>query len=371
MRDVKQLMREGILEIEPYVPGKTIEEVQAELGLERIIKLASNENPLGPSPKAVEAMRNELSHVHLYPEGSCAALRQKMASRLGIGEDMITFSNGADNCILLLGHAFVNRGDEVVMADPTFPVYETVARLMGGRPFHVKLNQGVHDLDGMLKKVTPKTKLLFVCNPNNPTGTTVTGDELDAFVAALPDHALLVLDEAYCEFASPDDSPDGLRHIREDRNVIVLRTFSKMYGLAGLRVGYALGRRDLVAALDRVREPFPVSRVAQAGALAALDDEAFKQRVLGNNEKGKDYLYKAFKTMGLDYFPTQTNFVFVDFRRDSREVFESLLRRGVIIRPGYLWGYSTHGRVTIGTMEENRVFIDALREVLSGRGSSG
>ena len=371
MRDVKRLVRRGILEIEPYVPGKAIEEVQAELGLERIIKLASNENPLGPSPKAVGVMRNELKHVHLYPEGSCTALRQKMASRLGIAEDMVTFSNGADNGILLLGQAFVNEGDEVVMADPTFLVYETVARLMGGRPFHVKLRQGVHDLDGMLKKVTPKTKLLFVCNPNNPTGTAVTRDELDDFVAALPDHAILVLDEAYFEFASMGDSPDGLRYIKQGRNVIVLRTFSKMYGLAGLRVGYALGRRELVAALDRVREPFPVSRVAQAGALAALDDEAFKQKVLKNNEKGKTYLYKAFKTMGLDYFPTQTNFIFVDFKRDSREVCESLLRRGIIIRSGYPWGYPTHGRVTIGTMEENRMFIDALREILSGRGSPG
>ena len=360
-------MREGILEIEPYIPGKAIEDVRAELGLERIVKLASNENPLGPSPKAMEAMRKELKHVHLYPDGSCTALRQKIAGQLGIEEDMITLSNGADNVILLMGHAFVNQGDEVVIADPTFLVYETVTRLMGGRPVHVKLKQGVHDLDGMLKKVTPKTKLIFVCNPNNPTGTAVNRDELDDFVAALPDHTVMVLDEAYCEFVSMEDPPDALRYIKEGHNVIAFRTFSKMYGLAGLRLGYALGRRDLVAALARVREPFPVSRVAQAAALAALDDEAFKKRVLRNNEKGKAYLYKAFKTMGFDYFPTQTNFIFVDFERDSREVSDSLLGRGIIIRPGYLWGYSTYGRVSIGTMTENRMFIAALREILSGR----
>jgi histidinol-phosphate aminotransferase len=362
MRDVEKLVRRGILAIEPYTPGKPIEEVQAELGLERVVKLASNENPLGPSPKALAAIRNELEQLHVYPEGPCTALRQAVARRLQIAEDMITFSNGSDNCILLLGQAFINEGDEIIMADPTFLLYETVARLMRARSFHVKLKHGLHDLDGMLRKVSGKTKLLFICNPNNPTGTIVARDELDDFVAALPDHTILVLDEAYAEFVSDRKCAKGLRYIKEGHNVVALRTFSKMYGLAGLRVGYALGRREIIAALNRVREPFPVSRLAQAGALAALDDDTFGQKVLKNNEMGKAYLYGEFDKMGLDYFRTQSNFIFVNFKQDSRRLFESLLRKGIIIRPGYLWDYSTWGRVTIGTMEENRAFIRALRE---------
>lgn len=364
MKDIQKLLRRGILEMKPYIPGKPIEEVQAELGLTKIAKMASNENPLGPSPKAVVAMEKELKNVNLYPEGPCTLLRREISNRLGIDEDMITFSNGADNCIVLIGQAFINEGDEIVMADPTFFLYSTVTKIMGGHPVYVKLKNHVHDLDSMLRQVGERTKLVFVCNPNNPTGTIVKKRELDDFLTSLSKHTVAVLDEAYFEFVSHENYPDGLDYIMRGYNVICLRTFSKLYGIAGLRIGYALGQKEFVSALNKVREPFPVSRIAQAGALAALEDEQFKQRVLKNNEEGKAYLYEQFKEMGLPHTASHTNFVFVDLKRDSREIFQSLLREGIIIRPGHLWNCPTFVRVTIGTMEENRRFIDTLKGVL-------
>ena len=364
MKDIKRFSRKGILDIEPYVPGKPIEEVQAELGLSEIAKMASNENPLGPSPKAIVAMEMELKNVNLYPEGSCTLLRREMSKRLSIDEDMITFSNGADNCILLVANAFINEGDEVLMADMTFFVYKTVTKIMGGELVYASLRDYVHDLESMKKKIGPRTKLAFVCNPNNPTGTIVRKNELDDFVSNLPENTILVLDEAYFEFVSDEDYPNSLDYIREGYNVISLRTLSKLYGIAGLRIGYAMGCKELIEALNRVREPFPVSRIAQAGALAALEDEEFKEKVLRNNDEGKDYLYEEFEKMGLPYTPSYTNFIFVDLRRDSGGIFESLLREGVIIRPGHLWNYPTFARVTIGTMEENQKFIGALKKTL-------
>lgn len=365
MKDISKFLRNGIMELKPYVPGKPIEEVQAELGLTEIAKMASNENPLGPSPKAIAAVEREVRNINLYPEGPCTLIRREMSSRLDIKEDMITFSNGADNCILLVASAFINEGDEIVIGEPSFFVYKTVTNIMGGRPIYVKLKNHIHDLYAMQKAISKKTKLVFICNPNNPTGTIVKKDELDNFVSQIPDHTILVLDEAYFEFASDKDYPDGLDYIKKGYNVISLRTFSKIYGIAGLRIGYALGCNEFIAALNRVREPFPVSRVAQVGALAALEDEEFKEKTLKNNAEGKTYLYNEFEKMGLSYATTHTNFVFVDLKRDSNEFFQALLKQGIIIRPGHLWDCPTFIRITIGTMEQNRKFIDALKEYSS------
>jgi histidinol-phosphate aminotransferase len=366
MKDIRKFLRKGVEEMEPYVPGKPSEEVQTEFGLTEIVKMASNENPWGASPRALEAMRKELEKISLYPEGSCAALRREMARKLGVTEEMITFSNGADNCILLVAAAFINEGDEVVMADPTFPVYETATRLMGGRPVPAKLRDFTHDLERMASLIGEKTKLVFVCNPNNPTGTIVTRRELAPFMNALPGHVLLVLDEAYAEFVSDADYPNSLEYIQAGRHVVGLRTFSKIYGLAGVRIGYALGCEEFVGALNRVREPFPVSRLAQAAAIAALEDEGFKEMVLRKNEEGKVYLQGEFERMGLPYVPSQTNFVLVDLKRDSQGVHDALLRKGIIVRPGRLWDLPTSIRVTIGTMEQNRKFITALQGILEG-----
>jgi histidinol-phosphate aminotransferase len=364
MRDVTKLARRGILDLKPYVPGKPIEEVQRELGLKELVKLASNENSTGPSPEALRAMEEELGNIFRYPDPSCTQVKRALAKRLGVTEEMITLANGCDNIILMIGAAFINEGDEVIMAEPTFPVYTSVTRIMGGRPIPVKLKDYTHDLEGMAKRIGPRTKVFFLCNPNNPTGTLVPKEALNRFLAHLPDHLVVILDEAYIDYISEKDYPDGLSVLGRGLNLIALRTFSKIYGLAGLRIGFAVADGDLIGVMERVREPFPVNRVAQAAALAALGDEKHRKGVLQVNEEGKAFLYGEFDRMNVDYVPTQANFIFVDFKRDSQKVYNALLKEGMIIRPGSIWDYHTSARITIGTMDENRRFIEKLGEVL-------
>lgn len=359
---METLARKNILKIASYVPGKSIEEVQKEFGAKRWIKLASNENVLGPSKKAIEAMRKELSKVYLYPEGPCSLLRRALAQKLSLSEKEIVISNGADNLILMIGCAFINEGDEVIMADPTFSVYTNVTQIMGGKPVRVKLKAFTHDLEGMLKKVTRRTKLIFVCNPNNPTGTTVRREAFDSFLSALPDRVIVVLDEAYGEFVKDPSSPRGMDYV-DKQQVVVLKTFSKVYGLAGLRIGYALGREDLIHCLYQVRDPFPVHRLAQVAAVAALKDERHEARSIQMVYEGREYLYRELAKIGLSYVPSQANFIFIDFKKDSEEVLRSLLQEGIIIRPGKAWGYPTFGRVTIGRKADNQRFIQALKKI--------
>ena len=361
----EKLTRKGILRIASYIPGKAIEEVQKEFGAKRWIKLASNENLLGPSPKAVAAIRKELPNIYLYPEGPCTLLRKALAEKFGISEKEVVISNGADNLILMIANAFVNEGDEVMMADPTFSVYTNVTQMMGGKPIKVRLKDFTHDLDAMLKRVSRKTKLIFVCNPNNPTGTTVSLEAFNRFLSRVPERVIVVLDEAYGDFAEEAFYPNGLDYIKERRQVIVLRTFSKIYGLAGLRIGFALGREDFVDCLYQVRDPFPVHRLAQVAAVAALNDEDHAVRSIQLVYEGKRFLYNELDRMGLSYVPSQANFILIDFERDSEKVFQDFLREGIIIRPGKVWGYSTFARVTIGRVEDNRRFIRALKKILN------
>ncbi len=361
---IENLARKGILKIESYLPGKSIEEVQKEFGAKRWIKLASNENLLGPSPKAVAAIREELPNIHLYPDGPCTILRKALAKKFAIPEGMVVISNGADNLILIIANAFVNEGDKVVMADPTFSVYANVTQIMGGKPIKVKLKDFTHDLDTMLKKVNRKTKLVFICNPNNPTGTTISLEAFNEFLSKLPKRVIVILDEAYGDFVEDAFFPNGLDYIKAEHQVIVLRTFSKVYGLAGLRIGYALGRKDLIDCLYQVREPFPVHRLAQVAAVAALKDEDHAIKSIQLVYEGKRYLYGELDRIGLSYVPSQANFIFVDFEKNSEEVFQAFLKEGIIIRPGKVWGYPTFARVTIGRMDDNRRFIKALRKVL-------
>jgi histidinol-phosphate aminotransferase len=360
---IERLARKGIMKITPYVPGRSIEEVQKELGAKRWIKLASNENLLGPSPMAIRAIQEELSNIYLYPEGPCTVLRQALARKFSSPERRIVVSNGADNLILMIATAFVDEGDEVVMADPTFQVYTNVTQMMGGRPVKLRLKDFTHDLDSMLNKVTHKTKLIFICNPNNPTGTVVSEKAFHSFLSELSARVIVVLDEAYGDFVDDPSYPDGLDYIKRGAQVIVLRTFSKVYGLAGLRIGYALGREDLVDCLYQVRDPFPVHRLAQVAALAALKDRDHRDKSVRLIHEGRRYLYKELDRMGLFYVPSQANFVFIDFGRDSEEVFQSLLREGVIIRPGKIWNYPTFARVTVGRMGDNQRFIKALKKI--------
>jgi histidinol-phosphate aminotransferase len=361
---IEKLARKGILKLASYVPGKSIEEVQKEFGAKRWVKLASNENLLGPSPRAVAAIRRELPNIYLYPEGPCTVLRQALAKKFALPDGMVVVSNGADNLILMIANAFVDEGDEVVVADPTFPVYTNVTQIMGGRPVKVKLKDFTHDLDAMLSKVNRKTKLIFICNPNNPTGTIVSQSSFDHFLSKLPQRVIVVLDEAYGDFVEDPFYPNGLEYIKNVRPIIVLRTFSKVYGLAGLRIGFALGRKDWVDCLYQVRDPFPVHRLAQVAAMAALNDMDHVVKSIQLVYEGRRYLYKELDRMGLSYVPSQANFIFIDFGRDAEEVFQALLREGIIIRPGRIWGYPTFARVTVGRMEDNRRFIRALRKIL-------
>jgi histidinol-phosphate aminotransferase len=356
--------RKDISKIEPYVPGRSIEEVEKEYGKKRWVKLASNENLLGPSPKALKAIMKEASKIYLYPEGLCTDLRRAIAEKLSMPEETLVLSNGADNLILMIANAFVDPGDEVIMADPTFTIYSNVVHLMGGKPVRVRLKDYDHDLPGMLKRANRKTKLVFICSPNNPTGTIVRKKDLDPFLNKLPKQALLILDEAYGDFVEDRDYPDSLRYVKEGRPLILLRTFSKLYGLAGLRIGFSVGRRDLVDSLYQVREPFPVNRLAQVGALAALSDTDHAARSFQLVSEGRTYLYGELKKMSLFYVPSQANFILIDFGRDSDEVFKALLGEGIIIRPGKTWGYPTCARVTVGRMEDNRRFIKALRKIM-------
>jgi len=364
VKSLEKIVRAEVLTVNAWPTGKPIEEVQAELGLESLALMATNENPLGPSPMAVEAIKAESGKVNRYPQGPCTYLKRKVAARLGIDEQMIVFSNGADNCLRIIGYTFLNAGDEVIVAHPTFPVYGMLARVAGVVPVEVPLKEHTHDLEAMAERIGPRTKLVFVCNPNNPTGTIVRRNQLDAFVEALPDHVVLILDEAYFEFVDDEQYPNALDYIREGRNVVGLRTFSKLYGIAGLRIGYILASPELTAVIERVREPFPVSRVAEAAALAALDDEEFKSRVLANNEESKRFFYKSFDRLGLPYAKTHTNFMFLDLKTDASQAAQALLERGYMIRPGTPWKHPSFVRITFGTMGENRGFVEALAQVL-------
>ncbi len=361
---IGRLVRRGILDLAPYIPGKSIEEVERELGKKKWVKLASNENVLGPSPKALAAIRKELSNLHMYPEGPCPDLREALARRFSVSAENIVVSNGADNLLVLIASAFINEGEEAVMAAPTFSMYPTVTRIMGGKPVEVKVHGFTHDLPSMLKRINRKTKLIFVCNPNNPTGTIVSRKELGAFLSSIPERVVVVLDEAYWDFADSPEYPKGVNYVKEGRPVIVLRTFSKVYGLAGLRVGYAIGRRDLMGCLYRVREPFPVHRLGQAGAVAALEDDSHAEKSIRMVIEGRRYLYRELDKMGLFYVPSQANFIFMDLGKDSKDALRDLVREGVIVRPGFIWGYPTFARVTVGKREDNRRFINALKKIL-------
>ena len=366
MEELKKLARRRIFDIEVWPAGKPIDALKEELGLPDLARMDTNENPLGPSPRAVKAMEQAIRHVNFYPDGPCQRLKRKLAGRLGISEDMVAFGNGADSCIRMVASAFINDGEEVIMADPSFPVYSIFTRVMGGEEVLVPLKDHTHDLEAMKKKIGPRTKLVCICNPNNPTGSIVRKAELDDFFRDLPPDVIVVLDEAYFEFVSDPQFPDGLDYLREGHNIIVMRTFSKLYGLAGLRIGYMMAAPQMISVLERVREPYTVAAVAEEAALAAMDDQEFIDRVIENNEKSRSLIYRELDRLGLDYVPSHTNFLFVDLKTDARKVREALLHRGFLIRARTAWKLPTCVRITFGTEAQNAAFIRALEEVLGG-----
>jgi histidinol-phosphate aminotransferase len=346
-----------------YQPGKPIEETARELGVDasEIVKLASNENPLGPSPKAVTAAGHALKNLHLYPDGGAFYLRERLALHLGVARENIILGNGSNEIIEFLGHAFLNRGDEVIASEHAFIAYKLIATLFGAKTIETPSANYQHDLDAMIPAITPKTRLIFVANPNNPTGTFLAQAAIDRFLARVPENIVTVFDEAYFEFL--DNPPDTLRYVRNGRNVVVLRTFSKMHGLAGLRVGYGIARRELIEVLQKTRQPFNVNGLAQIAATAALDDEAHQRETRRVVDAGRAYLEEQFADMQLEFVPSRGNFVMVNVG-DGPAVFKSLLRRRIIVRP--LNGYRLPPwiRISVGTMEQNRQCIAALKEVL-------
>ena len=349
----------------PYPPGKPMEELERELGIKRSIKLASNENPLGPSPKAMAAIRKGLQKIQRYPDGAGYYLREALAHRWKVDASQVMIGNGSNEIIELLVRTFILSGDEAIMAHPSFSLYQLVITTGHGNPVQIPLKEGRHDLGQMAKVITPKTKLIFVCNPNNPTGTIVDKREVVRFLLRVPKRILVIFDEAYAEYAADPDFPQTIDALREGASVIFLRTFSKIYGLAGLRIGYGISRPEVIDYMNRVRQPFNTNLPAQQAALAALSDEAHVSKSLRINREGKEYLYRQFDEMGLSYFPSETNFIYFNLNGSDpalgKKVFTALLRKGVIIR--HLEGL--HLRVTIGLPKENRRFIQSLKEVLS------
>ena len=366
-RRFEHLVRPEVLPLVPYEHGRPVEEVRRELGLERVFKLASNENPWGPPERVIKALLSAdlVEALRMYPDGAARALRERIAERLGLTADWIALGNGSDELIHFIGLVFLRPGDEVVVGHPSFVRYYASAQLNGAKLVKVPLKDYRLDLPSMAEAITERTKLVFIANPNNPTGTMVTADEVEEFMRKVPRDVVVIFDEAYCSFVDDPDFPDTLPYVKEgERPVIVLRTFSKDYGLAGLRVGYGVMPPEIREYVDKVREPFNVNSLAQLAALTALEDEGYVEWVRRRNAEGKQYLYRELRRLGLSYVPTQANFMLVDVGRPAREVFEALLRRGVIVRPADSFGYPTHIRVTIGRPEENRAFIKALEEVL-------
>lgn len=352
--------RNEIKDLLPYVPGKPVADVQREYGLSEVIKLASNENPLGCSPSVLETIRKTTS-LELYPDGNCTDLKQALSKKLDLDCSEIVLTNGSDEMVDMLAKTFMNSGDEVIMSTATFPRYLSVTTMMGAKPIIVPLKDWTYDLDGMFKAITPNTKFIWLCNPNNPTGTMFTEEELLKFLKSVPKDIIVVYDEAYNEYVTRDDYPRNTERLLKDYpNLIIMRTFSKIYGLAALRIGYTLANRDIVESIEKIRCPFNVNSIAQNAALAALEDQEFIKKSYDMNVEGKKYLYDEFDALGFYYAPSETNHIFVDVEKDANFVFEELQKRGVIIRPIV----GTFIRTTIGTTEQNKVFINKLKEVL-------
>lgn len=357
------LVRRHISSIKPYEAGKPIEEVKRQLGAKEIIKLASNENPLGPSPKAVEAIKKNLKLLNRYPDSQGFYLKNKLARFYRVDPGNIVLGNGSDELIDIIVKTFVEQDESIITADVTFVEYKIISQVQDRAVITVPLRYFKYDLEGIKKKIDKKTKVIFISNPNNPTGTYVTRYELDDFLRDLPSHILLVLDEAYDTFIDVDDFPNGLKYIRE-KNVAVLRTFSKAYGLAGLRIGCAFLNPEFARFMETARQPFNVNSLAQAAALAALEDKRFLSKTRKVVLEGKAYLYDAFNKMGLAYVPSVSNFILVDVGRDGLTVFKEMLKYGVIIRDMKQYGLKDFIRVTIGTKRENERFIKVLKKVL-------
>ena len=355
----------NILKVKPYIPGKPIEDVKRELGLKRVIKLASNENPYGPSPRVLKAISSAARSVNRYPDGACFYLRKELARQLKVNENQLIFGNGSDEIIVLAVRAYVGQGDEVIVAQPSFLIYEIASLLEGACVRAVALKDFQYDLVEMKRAITAKTKIIFIGNPDNPAGTYIPRDALAQFVSQVRRDIVVFIDEAYFEYVHEKDYPDGIDLLKSNPNVIVTRTFSKMYGLAGLRVGYGVADSVIIDHLNRLREPFNVNSLAQAAAVACLKDKAYYRGISKSVEKQRAYLYKNFESLGIRYEQSFTNFILLKVEQDSSVVAKALLKKGIIIRDMNAWGLKNYIRVTIGSEQENRILVKGLKEALN------
>jgi len=364
--DFESMARPEIRDLPVYSPGLDIDDVKRRFGVREVIKLASNENPLGPSQQAVDAMRSCLADVSLYPDGACVNLRQKLAGKLGISPGRLVFGNGTDEIIDLIFFAFFNPGDVAIMGDPTFSSYYLSGATMGARIRYVSLREHRHEVDAMVEEVDERTKAVFVGTPHNPTGTICDGAELERALAALPEDVLLIWDEAYFEYVDDPDYPDSLAYIDSHPNLMVLRTFSKAYGLAGLRIGYAIAHPDAVVYLEKVRPPFNVNRLAQVAAIAALDDDGHVALCRKMNAEGRTYLFEKLDALGMEPVESQANFILFRYEGVVAELPQKLLERGIIVRDGGALGYPGYIRMTVGTPEQNRLVVEVITELAAG-----
>ena len=357
------LVRRHILSIDPYEAGKPIDEIRRELRLKEIIKLASNENPLGPSPKAMAAIKKNLQSINRYPDSNGFYLKRKLAKVLNMQPANIVLGNGSDELIDIIIKTFVEDDEHIITSDGTFLEYKIISQVKGRIVITLPLRYFKYDLESIKRRIDKNTKLVFISNPNNPTGTYITKFELEDFMRDLPPQVLLVLDEAYDTFIDVDDFPNSLSYLK-DKNVILLKTFSKAYGLAGLRVGYAITRAEFASYMEVARQPFNVNSLAQAAAVAALDDKKFLKRSKSIILEGKNYIYDTLSAMGIAYVPSVANFILIDVGRDGVGVFKEMLKYGVIVRDMKQYGFKNFIRVTVGTKKENERFVRVLKKVL-------
>ncbi|MEX2489451.1 MAG: histidinol-phosphate transaminase [Pseudomonadales bacterium] len=364
MTDFIDLAAPGIRELQPYQPGKPIEELERELGLSNVIKLASNENPLGPSPRVRASIETAVAEIARYPDGSAFHLKNKLSEFLDTSPERLTIGNGSNELLELLARVYLNTSNESIVSQHSFVVYPLVTRAIGATLTVIPARNFAQDLQATLAAVSDKTRMVFIANPNNPTGSWVTRSDLITFLDNVREDVLVVLDEAYFEYVEEPEYPDGMKLIDKYPNLVVTRTFSKAYGLAGLRVGYAVSHPDIADLMNRVRQPFNVNAMSLAAAWVALEDQDHVSKSVQLNREGLDYLTGACKEMNLGYIPSVANFLTIDFGRDAMPVYEALLQQGVIVRPIGVYELPNHLRVTVGTPEENERFVEALRAVV-------
>lgn len=360
---IKKLVKKSILSIKPYKPGKPIEDVKREFGLKNVYKMASNENAIGPSPKAIAAIKKGLLNINRYPDGNSFSLKKALAKKFMLRPENLIIGNGSDEIIVLALRTFINKGDEVIIAHPTFLVYKIASTIVGAKIVSVPLKAFHYDLDAMKKKITKKTKMIFIANPDNPTGSYVNRTEVEKFLKGLSKDIIVFFDEAYFEYITARDFPNSMRYVGRG-NVIVSRSFSKAYGLGGLRVGWAAASKEIIGYLNQVREPFNVNMLAQIAAIAALDDKKHVLRSQKLIKEGNKLLCEEFKKMKLFYVPSVSNFVLVNVGYKALEIYEKLMRKGIIVREMSAWGLKNFIRVTFGTNKENRLFLKYLKKIL-------